>query len=1005
MSDSTKNLPTSTPLPDPGDDLVLPVERDGTSRRTFLKLAGFGVASAALAGCSRPETRYVVPRLDQGGGITPGRTYLTATTCDGCEARCGVLARCRDGRPVKLEGNPEHAVSRGGLCAVGQASLLALYDSRRFDGPTLRGAESNWSDADAAVASALANGRVRLLSRTITSPSTRAMIERFTKRFDASHVEWDPRSASALLDAHAAAFGVRAVPRPAFDRADVIASFDADFLGTWISPVEYARDYAAGRRPDGDDAKMSRHVHVEAHLSLTGAAADERIVAAPHELRPMLASLATRVAELAGKQAGLGDEPTDSAHADRMQDLAQELWDARGHALVVCGSNDTGTQVIVAQLNQLLESYGATLDLGRPSLARRGDDKALAALIAQMQDGAVDALIIDGLDPVYELPDNAGFRDALSKVGLVVSTSAQPDETTALSGIVAPTPHALESWDDAEAVLGHLSLAQPTVPPLRSARTLRRSLAAWMGEDAEELELLRAYWKSDVQRRVGAAGDFDAFFDRSLHDGYVEAKSGSGARPRWNAGAATKLLAASPAPPAPAAGTLALVLYSKVGIPEGRHAHNPWLQEMPDPLTTLVWDNYACMAPATAARLGVAPGDIVRVAAGDASIEVPVRTLPGIHADTVAVALGYGVTGTDRFSRIGPSWLEGDVTVREGETVGSRAASLLQLTQDGFRTAGREVSVTATGASTETELAGTQDHHRLEVPEKLAVRGGAVRTAVLATTFDTLKNDPAHAVHAHKADPELSLWPLDHDNDGPRYGMVIDLAACNGCSGCVVACQAENNVPAVGRDEVLRHREMTWLRMDRYFRGHGDDLRVHHQPMMCHHCANAPCETVCPVLATAHSSDGLNQQVYNRCVGTRYCANNCPYKVRRFNWFDYPRDDDIQNLALNPDVTVRTRGVMEKCSMCVQRIQEGKAEAARRGEELADGDIRTACQQSCPTDAIAFGDLNDPESAASRAAHQPRGYQVLAELGVRPGVTYLADVQNARGSGNGERHG
>jgi Fe-S-cluster-containing dehydrogenase component/anaerobic selenocysteine-containing dehydrogenase len=991
--------------PSSADELILPVERDGSSRRTFLKLAGFGVASASLAGCSRGAARFVVPRLEADSGITPGLPYLTATTCGGCEARCGILARCRDGRPVKLEGNPDHAISRGGLCAVGQASLLELYDGQRLDGAIVDGKSVAWQQADDAVRTALEGARVRVLTRTITSPSTRALIERFARETGGAHVEWDPRSASAILDAHAKCFGARVLPRMRFDRARVIASFDADFLGTWLSPVEFARDYAAGRRPDGEDAQMSRHIHVESHLSLTGSAADERLTLAPSQLRPALAVLAKHVEGHSKTKTAVSGEPTDAPHGDRLEKLAEELWEARGASLVVCGSDDPGAQALTVHINQMLGSYGTTLDVEQPSLVRRGDDAALHALVAEMRSGAVDVLIVDGLDLAYELPDDAGVREALAQVGTIISTASLPDETSALAAIIAPTPHELESWNDAEPARGHLSLSQPTVPPLRSARTLRRSLAVWLGDDVDDLDLVKAHWRGQVQHRTGRSGDFDAFFDRVLHDGYVAAPNAPRTRAQWRREGVSEALASAP-PRAIDATSFALVLYSKVGLPEARNAHNPWLQELPDPLTTLVWDNYACMSPGMAAKLGVRPGDVVRIADGDNSIEVPVRTLPGIDEQTVAVALGYGVSGTDRFSRIGPSWLEGRLTVREGETVGSRAASLLQFDAGGMRASGRPVTVTATGAH--EDLAGTQDHHRLEVPKKLAVAGGAVRNVVLATSFETLQKDPANAIHSHGAH-EATMWPADHANSGPRYGMAIDLSACNGCSGCVVACQAENNVPSVGKDEVLRHREMTWLRMDRYFQGTGKALRVYHQPMMCHHCANAPCETVCPVLATAHSADGLNQQVYNRCVGTRYCANNCPYKVRRFNWFDYPRGEELRNLALNPDVTVRSRGVMEKCSMCVQRIQEGKAEATRRGEDLRDGEVQTACQQSCPTNAIVFGDLNDPESAVAKLAHSPRTYQLLSELNVAPGVSYLADVRNApepeSATATGESHG
>ncbi len=488
-------------------------------------------------------------------------------------------------------------------------------------------------------------------------------------------------------------------------------------------------------------------------------------------------------------------------------------------------------------------------------------------------------------------------------------------------------------------------------------------------------------------RRRGIA--FDSAFDRVLHDGHVIVAAGRGAAPVFRA----ERVSSAPRTTAPADGTLAVVLYPKVAMLDGSQAHNAWLHELPDPVTKTTWDNYACLAPETAERLGVETGDVVRISAdGVPAIDLPALVQPGQHVGVVAVAVGYGRLGTDRFTRIGPQWLESEPTVAEGGTVGRSSAPLAILDERGFRITGRVARVERTGRR--EVLACTQDHHTLEVPKHLAPAHGEVRDAVRTTTFAKWVADPAKAIARHRP-PAADLWAPDHANAGPRWGMAIDLSACSGCSGCVIACQAENNVPAVGRDEVRRHREMHWIRIDRYYAGEGDATSASHQPLMCQHCANAPCETVCPVLATVHSAEGLNQQIYNRCVGTRYCANNCPYKTRRFNWFDYPREDRLQNLALNPDVTVRSRGVMEKCSLCVQRIQSAKAEAKRSGVALADGDIRTACQQSCPAGAIVFGDLSDPASAASRLVAQGRAYAVLGEINVKPSVTYLADVRNA----------
>jgi molybdopterin-containing oxidoreductase family iron-sulfur binding subunit len=963
--------------------IVLPLEREGTSRRTFLRMAGYGVAAATLASCSKGASKFAVSRPTPAGGGVAGRATWIATTCGGCAAGCGVLAKCVDGRPVKLEGNPGHPVSSGGLCAVGQAQVLSLYDARVLDGPTMRGAKSSWDAVDGTIAEKLAaaNGRVRVLTGAPIGPSTRAFLADFCAKFGATHVAYDALSASAILDAHRETHGVRALPRYRFERAKVIASFGADFVGTWISPVEFTAGWRAGRRPDASPPTMSRHWQLEARMSLTGTRADRRVRLAPWETGEALAELCDAL--------GAPSRLASSAPRPAICELAAELKAARGECLVVCGENDVALQKLVNLANELLDNYGATVDLAAPSFQRPGDDAALAAVVAEMTAGAVDVLVVHDANPAYDLPASAGFRAALAKVALVVSTSPRVDETSALAHVVCPAPHALESWDDAAPVAGCVSLTQPAIPPLRSSRTLRASLARWIGDRRDDVELLRSHWRANLK---ASEASFESAFDRALHDGYIRVDVDRGATPSFRRDA----VGAPPKSDAPKGGALALVLYPKVAMLAGAHAHNAWLHELPDPVTKTTWDNYACLAPETASRLGVATGDVVRVnVAGAAPLELPALVQPGQHADVVAVALGYGRIGTDRFTKIGPQWLEAKPTVAAGGVVGRNAAPLLVLDARGLRGTGRVASVERTGRH--EDLACTQDHHTLEVPKHLAPKRGAVRDAVRTTTLAQWTSDPATAVERPHA-PAADLWPPDHVAKGAKWGMAIDLSACSGCSGCVVACQAENNVPAVGRDEVRRHREMQWMRIDRYYAGEGDDTSASHQPLMCQHCANAPCETVCPVLATVHSSEGLNQQVYNRCVGTRYCANNCPYKTRRFNWFDYPREDRLQNLALNPDVTVRSRGVMEKCSLCVQRIQAAKSEAKRRGAPVADGDVRTACQQSCPAGAIVFGDLNDPNSQVSRLVAQNRAYGVLAELNVKPSVTYLADVRNRSGA-------
>jgi len=971
------------------DRLLLPGDDVSPSRRSFLQWAGFGLSAASLASCSRRAETLALPWTQAPEDVVAGRAWWIATTCAACPAACGVLARCRDGRPVKLEGNELNPTGAGGLCAVGQASLLELYDSHRLAGPRTSGKASSWRDLDLEVRRELdqirARGRVRLLTGTLHSPSTLATIGRFLAAFaDAKHVMYDALSVSAVLDAHERTHGVRLIPDIRFDRARAIASFDADFLGTWIAPVSYTTRYASRRGP-GED--RSHHVQIESRLSLTGSRADRRVLLSPRETRRAIerlcAELAGRAGESVPEVAGL-----EAALTQTIVELADRLWMARGQSLVVSGSNDVDCQALVNEANERLGNYGHTLDLQRASLQRRGDDRAVAELAGELERGEVDLLVVAGCNPAYDWP--VSTASALQKAKVLVACSAMVDETAALARWVAPEPHYLETWDDSEPVLGRFGLSQPTVPPLRDSRSLRRSLSAWMGEAKGDRELVAEHWKSAIWPRFPEAGDFEGFFRKSLHDGAVELPLEALA-PSQARFAGRGELSRSP----DAHGPLTLVLYPKVSLLDGAHAHNPWLQELPDPITKVTWGNYACVSPALARQRGFEDGDLVRLSVeGQAQgIELPVCVQRGQHDGVVAVALGYGRAGTDRFATVGPEWIGAEPTVRPGEHVGVNAAPLLALVEGHVRGDVRSVSLARVAGR--RELARTQDYDSLELPAALAPHGYEKREHV--------RTVPAVApseVERPSGGPENSgLWADDHETQGHRWGMVIDLARCTGCSACVVGCTAENNVPVVGRDEVLRHREMHWLRIDRYMSGDGESVRVEHQPMLCQHCANAPCESVCPVLATVHSSEGLNQQVYNRCVGTRYCANTCPYKVRRFNWFDYPRGDRLQNHSLNPDVTVRSRGVMEKCSFCVQRIQDAKLEARRSGRPLADRAVRTACEQSCPAQAIRFGDLADPTTLAAQGAADARAYALLAELNVRPSIRYLAAIDERAGKG------
>ncbi|HKS76777.1 MAG TPA: Fe-S cluster-containing hydrogenase [Terriglobales bacterium] len=963
-------------------------------RRDFLKATGFTLGMAFATGCSRAPVQRAIPLLSEPEEMVPGRSLYYASTCAGCSAGCGLLAKVRDGRPIKLEGNPQHPISRGGLCATGQANILGLYDSQRLQHPLKEGKQVSWSDVDREIQTELANlrsdrGALRFLSGTITSPTTRATIQEFLKGFpDARHVVYDPLSNSALLDANEQTNGVRVLPRFHFDKAEVIVSFDSDFLGTWISPVEFTADYRAGR--DLEVKRVSYHVQFEPRMTVTGSKADRRFAVAPGEMGLLLTHLALRIARKAAAPFNSSEPEAVNVDSAFLDELADRLWHAHGRSLIVCGTNDLGQQLVSNYLNHLLGSYGSTLDLERPSLQSEGSDQELAGLLAELQDGKVRALFIYGVNPAFDLPGGDSLAGALAKVPLLVSFADRMDETAVLARYVLPEPHDLESWNDAEPVSGLVSVSQPTIHPLGDTRSVAETMATWNGKPKPTYDLLRELWKAEVFPRQKKESNFDAFWDRAVHDGFAEVEPFP-IRPKQFS---TQAIGAITKAQRPEPGAFALVLHPTVAMLDGRNAYNPWLHELPDPITKVTWDNYASISPCAAQRLGVEDGDVVRMENASGSgpaFDLPVCVQPGQHDQVVAVALGYGSKLSARFANVGPQWLDANVSVGDNGVVGLNAASLLRLSDGVLQYDATQVKVSRTGR--QRELASTQTHNTLTVPKKLTPAGSGPRPVVQETTLAAYLKDPHAGVEDHEEKEDL--WPTDHPYTGPRWGMVIDQNACTGCSSCVIACQVENNIPVVGRDEIRRNREMHWLRIDRYYsETESGQIEVAYEPLMCQQCENAPCETVCPVLATVHSEDGLNQQVYNRCIGTRYCANNCPYKGRRFNWFNYAHDDQLQNLVLNPDVAVRSRGVMEKCTFCVQRIQEAKIEAKRRGEKVSDGVVQTACQQSCPAQAIYFGDLNDPNSQVSKMMANPRRYRVLEELNVRPAVGYLTIVRN-----------
>jgi molybdopterin-containing oxidoreductase family iron-sulfur binding subunit len=657
--------------------------------------------------------------------------------------------------------------------------------------------------------------------------------------------------------------------------------------------------------------------------------------------------------------------------AKKLDAIAEELWKHRGESLVVSGRNDVSMQIVINALNALLGNIGKTIDLDRPSAQRGGDDTAMAALIEEMNRGDVHSLLLYNVNPAYDYGNGARFLSGMEKVALSVSFSDRPDETSSHADAICPDHHFLEAWGDAEPVDSHFSLAQPLIAPLFDTRATQESLLVWSGQpDTSYYSYLRAFWTKSLFPRQKELQDATAFWERSLQDGVVVLPAtGPSVVPahlgNWKAAAESIVNAQK----SRTEERYELHFYESVRARDGRHANNPWLQELPDPISKVTWGNYAAISPQLAQQLGLSEGDVVKLTADHGSIDAPVFIQPGQEPRTISVAMGYGRRQVGKV----------------GQNVGVNVFPLA-LTVNGTRQySATNVRIEKTGRR--EEIAGTQSQFSMEG-----------RPIVLETTLEEL-SQPAYEVKSSEALP--TLW-ADRLHGEHSWGLAIDMNACTGCSACVIACQAENNIPVVGKDQVKRTRIMHWIRIDSYYSGSESDPQSVHQPMLCQHCQNAPCETVCPVLATTTSSDGLNQQVYNRCIGTRYCANNCPYKVRRFNWYNYTDNPDFDfnmasplgRMVLNPDVVVRSRGVMEKCSMCVQRIQLAKNIALQGRRDLADGDIQTACQQACPTQAIVFGDLKDTNSRVSQLRGSRRNYHVLEELGVRPNVGYLKKVRN-----------
>lgn len=1091
-----------------------PAAKTGVDRRRFLQWSTAAMALASAA-CARKPVHYLVPYAQQPPEIVPGMPNFYATTCQECSAGCGLVVKTRDGRPIKVEGNPQHPLNQGKVCARGQATFLNLYDPDRLPHPirlvrgqvppprpgprvpyqyfnssspaqiydlngdpgavppqVTPGMPLAWGEIDKEIAGQLRRAGTSgvLLTGTVHGPARRQLLADFTEFFGTRHVVYDAFNPDALRAGQAASYGAPVVPRYFFGRAEMVVTFGANPLAQGASPLEYSIGFGHQRklrlstggdpvaanlaaRKDGYGAqRMSRVVAFEPAMSQTGMNADTRHYVLPQDLLGVALGLAhqlvvvdQRSAYAHNPQVQAALAPFAPAEIEKSAGLpsgtlartARELWANRGKGLVYASGLAAQTplaaelEAVAGFLNSALDNEGATVDAtGSPSQQQQGSDEAMLALCDQMRAGQVQVIVIHGTNPAYTLPAAAGFAEALSKVPYVVVIAERLDETGRLGNVVLTSLHGQESWGDAEPQTGLYSLVQPTIEPLFDGRAFEDSLIAFAraagstqferlvrppapavaaapaltagkaagtaakGKAAMEKAAappvppakpkrepmdfhayLQQVWQKQIYAKYQIAGTWEDFWTGVLRQGYFDPNAVQRANPgkprayRLKALAAAATAAAQPViRPSGAEFTLSLVASPMVG--DGRCNNNGFLLEVSDPVAKVCWDNYVSISPASAKRLGLVHGDVVEIAANGARLQAPIHLQPGVHPHAAALAVGWGRSSVGMI----------------GNHVGVNAYPLAGVAAGQIVFSGATVRLTKVGSG--YNLAEPQGNNYLQG-----------RSVALATTLDKLQRN-AQAGNVPPP-PDENIWhnggPSDHTYPGHHWGMTIDMNACIGCNACMVACHSENNVPVVGKEQVQVGREMHWIRIDRYYTGRFENPDIILEPMLCQQCANATCESVCPVIATITNGEGINVQVYNRCVGTRFCSNNCPYKVRRFNFYAY---GDIQyergapiELALNPDVTLRSRGVMEKCNFCLQRVNEAHVKAQRLGTPIPDGGIQTACQQTCPSEAIYFGDMNDPRSEMMRA-RGPRGFNPLAELNTLPTIDYQLKVYN-----------
>jgi molybdopterin-containing oxidoreductase family iron-sulfur binding subunit len=933
------------------------------SRRQLLKLMAASFGLAGLTACRRPEEK-ILPLARSVEDVIPGKPLHYATVASTGGAATGLIVEVHDGRPTKVEGNPRHPYSLGATSAHMQALVLGLYDPDRAHRVHRGGKHSSWDEFGAFAKQEFTAAKqgdgsgLRILAERSSSPTLARVKGELTKAYPKSQwIEYDSVSFDNARLGAQMVFGQALEAHYQYDKAEVVFALDCDFLGLDSPTVLPTKQFSSRRKMTSETQEMNRLYVAEAAFSVTGAMADNRLRLRASDAGALATMLAKEL-NLNGAELKVLDGPSGDKARAFVKALAKDLQAHKGASVVVAGPRQpAAVHALVALINQALGNNGATVVYTKPVVDATDSLAGAKQLVADLNAGAVKTLVILGGNPVNTFPADLDLAAAMKKA-TTVALCADENETWAAVDWQLPEAHPFECWGDARALDGTASVQQPLIEPMHGGKSALE-LAAWIAgmPATKPYELVKATWTS-----MWPAAEAGKRWNETLHEG---ANANAKLAPVAASADLVKAFAAVQASLKPAGPGIEVAFYPSWGLYDGRFANNAWMQEAPEPMTKVVWDNAALLSANTAKSLGVKTGDVLTLSSNGKEIKVPAMIQPGQADNSIALALGYGRTSCGRV----------------GQGVGHRVEGLRTTASFGFAA---NVQVTKAGGT--YELVTTQEHHTMEG-----------RAIVLEATLEHYQHHPDFAKHAVHAPPSgMSMFPGHDYTQGNQWGMTIDLNACIGCNACVVACQAENNIPVVGKDQVQRGREMHWIRMDRYFTGAEDDPQAVIQPMACQQCENAPCESVCPVAATAHSPEGLNEMAYNRCVGTRYCANNCPYKVRRFNFLNWHKQlQETEKMAFNPDVTVRMRGVMEKCNYCVQRIQEKKLEAKAQGRrQLKDGEVMSACQQVCPADAIVFGNINDPESQVSKSKKNNRDYELLAELNNKTRTTYLAKLRN-----------